>query len=435
MRLTCLKCGHQLDVAIESSKEGSLNCVCGEEYVHPKIFATGVRPNARAAERSRERAFLAAGVVKNTGAFALGLSLLGLIFFPIGLIGAAVGTYTVVMVRGPKGRYSGRRSAIAALILGVGIFVVEGYFISSWWHDRQLQHLAAYQRGVGEDLRGLLRAERLYHATRDRYGSLKDVGFRPRYGGHTIFLSRTDHVVDEKSGLAMGELPPEVVPALGVDSFTAVAAANLDSDPVVDLWYLLHDGTIIHAIDDILVERIEDSDPVPAIMRPAASPDKDPEPIEPPADELKTKVKPKAKPKAEPKADEAEPEADDEAAEFEADDEAAEFEADDEADEAELETGADAVEADAVEAKAEPKADDAAEELEAEPKADDEVEELEAEPKADDEVEEPEAEPKAEDEAEELEAEPKADDEVEELEAEPKADDEVEEPEAESDSE
>mgnify|MGYP001129729865 CR=1 FL=1 len=106
MRLTCLKCGHQMELGSDPQTM-RLKCVCGQDYSYPNVCNTGTCPNDYAAERSRSKAFRAAGVVKNFGGFALGVSLLGILFFPIGLLGVAIGVYVLAMLRGPTGRYSG----------------------------------------------------------------------------------------------------------------------------------------------------------------------------------------------------------------------------------------------------------------------------------------------------------------------------------------
>ena len=68
VRLTCLKCGHQFELAVNGGGTGlRVNCVCGQDYSYPEVVNTGIRPNERAAERSRSRAFRAAGLVKNIG--------------------------------------------------------------------------------------------------------------------------------------------------------------------------------------------------------------------------------------------------------------------------------------------------------------------------------------------------------------------------------
>ena len=42
----------------------------------------------------------------------------------------------------------------------------------------------------------------------------------------------------------------KIAPQVTGKGFLVVAAANLDGDPVVDLWTLDHHGTIVHVIDD-----------------------------------------------------------------------------------------------------------------------------------------------------------------------------------------
>lgn len=253
MRLTCLKCGHQVELA---SGDGSAHgaCICGQDYVYPRVVDTGIRPNARAAERSRYRAFRAAGLVKNVGGFALGISLLGILCFPMGVLGAIIGVYTLTMLRGPVGRYSGRPAAAWALVIGVVVFVSEGALMLSWWEDRRMADVALKQETASEDLRALLRAERLYRATTERYGLFRDFHFQPRYGVYTLYLSPDDFTPALRDNVQVVDPLPQtaVPPGVKPGAFTAVAVANLDDDPDLDVWALTENGNITHVQNDAI---------------------------------------------------------------------------------------------------------------------------------------------------------------------------------------
>jgi len=172
VRHTCLKCGHQTELALGPANI-RVNCVCGQDYTYPEVWNTGIRPNERAAERSRSRAFRAAGLVKNIGGFAFGLALLAILFFPLGVVAAGLGIYVLTMLRGPVARYSGRNAAMAAVGIGVGVFLIEGSVAWSWIEARRLMEMRALQSSASEDLRALLRAERLFRAGSDTYGTFK----------------------------------------------------------------------------------------------------------------------------------------------------------------------------------------------------------------------------------------------------------------------
>ncbi|MEK7703732.1 MAG: hypothetical protein AAB426_02140 [Myxococcota bacterium] len=254
MRLTCLKCGHQIELATGESPL-RVSCVCGEDYTNPNVINTGTRPNERAAERSRSKAFRAAGLVKNLGGFAFGIALLGILFFPVALVGAGVGIYVLTMVRGPAGRYSGRRQAALAVLIGASVFVAEGALALSWVAGRRHQRLAAVQASASEDLRGLLRAERLYRAMNDTYGTFHEFRFESRYGLYTLYLGPDDHLPARRDDRSMVDpLPDDVVPGVSEDAFTAVAVANLDSDAALDVWQLDERGEVQHVADDLLLE-------------------------------------------------------------------------------------------------------------------------------------------------------------------------------------
>ncbi len=251
MRLTCLKCGHQVELATGAADQ-RISCVCGQDYTYPHVLNTGIRPNERAAERSRSRAFRAAGLVRNIGGFALGISLLSILFFPFGLVGAALGIYVLTMLRGPVGRYSGRRAALAALVLGVAVFAIEGAATASWLQARRERALDILQSSARDDLRGLLRAERLFRATHDRYGSFQEIRFTPPYGLYTLYLASNDVMAASRDGRPVTDpLPPVFQPGFAEGTFTAVAVANVDADEDLDIWVLSEGGTITHVANDM----------------------------------------------------------------------------------------------------------------------------------------------------------------------------------------
>ena len=250
MRLTCLKCGYQMELAYGNGTASGA-CICGQEYVYPQVVDTGTKPNARAAERSRYRAFRAAGLVKNIGGFALGIVCLGILCFPMAIIGAAVGLYVLTMVRGPVGRYSGRTQAAWAVVLGISIFVGEGMFFMSWLKERRHDEISNIQATANDDLRELLRAERLYRATHDTFGTFQDFHFQPRYGLYTIYLSPTDVTAAIRNDQQITDpLPQALHPLVDENSFLAVAVANLDNDEDLDIWTLTANGDIVHEHDD-----------------------------------------------------------------------------------------------------------------------------------------------------------------------------------------
>lgn len=254
MRLTCLKCGHQVELSGPAGL-ARVSCVCGQDYTYPEVVNTGTRPSERAAERSRSKAFRAAGLVKNFGGFALGISMLGILFFPVALVGAAIGIYVLTMVRGPVARYSGRRQAALAVLIGVSVFIGEGALALSWLQGRRLQRMAAVQSSVAEDLRALLRSQRLHRATTDTYGTFHEFRFEPRFGLYTIYLGPDEFIAAQRDGgEVVDPLPQGAEPGVSEDAFTAVAVANLDGDPALDAWLLNEHGDVEHLVDDVVAE-------------------------------------------------------------------------------------------------------------------------------------------------------------------------------------
>jgi hypothetical protein len=177
--------------------------------------------------------------------------LLGILFFPLGLAGAAVGLYCVTMLRGPVGRYSGRQAAMWAVLMGVAVFVAEGAFFVSWWEESRRVEQANTQNTASDDLRALLRAQRIYHATHDAYGPFHALEFQPQFGQYTLYLTPDDFlpaVRDQQQ--VVDPLPRDILPWVTKDGFLAVAVANLDDDAALDVWTLMSDGNIEHAAND-----------------------------------------------------------------------------------------------------------------------------------------------------------------------------------------
>ncbi len=240
-----------MELAASGPRVGTI-CTCGTEITYPEVYNTGVRPNERAAERLRYRAFRAAGLVKNIGGFALGLALLGIIFFPLALVGAVFGIYVLTMVRGPLGRYSGREQAVIAICVGTFVFVAEGSVLWSFMAQRRAERLSALQASGADDLRTLLRTERLFRAAQDRYGTLKESHFQPRSGAYTIYLSPDEYVAAVRDEQTITDpLPADLWPRVTNDAFTAVAVANLDGDAELDVWTVTEAGEVKHIANDV----------------------------------------------------------------------------------------------------------------------------------------------------------------------------------------
>lgn len=254
MRQTCLKCGHQVELAVGECVAPQV-CVCGRNFVSTCMITMGVQPNVRAAEELRARAFRAAGLVRNVGGFALAVALMGVLIFPLGLLGAALGFWVLLSLRGPMGRYSGRTSAIWAAVLGLVLFFGEGAMCVVWLQQRQLADIASVQQTASEDLRDLLRAQRLFRATAERFGSFSELHFKPRHGLYTLYLSPTDLLAAHRNereivDVLPPDLPPGHNPSVQASAFVAVAVANLDSDEALDVWAVNAAGDIVHVRSD-----------------------------------------------------------------------------------------------------------------------------------------------------------------------------------------
>lgn len=218
----------------------------------------GVQPSLRAAEQLRARAFRAAGLVRNVGGLALFVAICGFVIFPLGFLGAALGLWVILSLKGPIGRYSGRTAAIWAVVLGMSGFLGEGFLCWQWLQQRQQANVEELQVAVREDLRDLLRAQRLYHATTEHFGTFSQLHFKPRHGQYTLYLTSSDLLpAHRKQQPIVDKLPtdlPEVyTPNVVPHAFVAVAVANLDEDPDLDIWAINQEGNIAHVRSDAAV--------------------------------------------------------------------------------------------------------------------------------------------------------------------------------------
>ena len=244
-------------MALAAGRHGDVGglCACGLQYDYPVVLDTGVRPNQRSAERARTRAFRAAGLVRNLGGFALGTAVLGIPCFPLGLVGALVGVYSLLSVRGPMARYSGRGMALAAVLVGGLAFGTGGSLTVRWLRGQRAERLSVWQADARQDLQALLRVQRLQQADSGRYLPFAGLHFSPPAGRYTLYLGPEDVLLGHCGGKpCRAPLPPSLalVPVVRAQQMTAVAVANLDGDAALDVWAINEAGLLTHLHDDLL---------------------------------------------------------------------------------------------------------------------------------------------------------------------------------------
>ena len=252
MRLTCLKCGHQFQVSVvDAQLEGYGYCLCGTEHVFPDVITPGIFPSDRAAEISRTRAFRAARVVKDIGGWSLKLTLFGIVGVGLAPLGALLGLYVVLGLPKAIRPYSGYRSALAAI--GVGLFVsLAQFYIAQRVMIRSDAKDVTFARSTVEDeLRRLHTLQTQFFETHGRYGGFAELNYAPQYGQQTIYLSLTDVSLANDERSREVRLPSKFVPYVDKASFKAFAVMDLDADPQADVWSLDHHGNIAHELDDL----------------------------------------------------------------------------------------------------------------------------------------------------------------------------------------
>ena len=256
MRLTCLECGHQVDISPGEAKRKQLsNCVCGREHVFPDLLDTGTRPNNWAADRARTRAFRAAGVVKNRGATALWASVVGLVCFPLSLVGVGIGIYVLAGLSPQVRFYSGYRKAIAAIFIGILGFVAESMLLHHWFSLKNQEMTSLIQGSAPDEMGAVLRAQRIFHKENGRFGTLDEIPYKPLYGEYCIYLSPNDVLPATKGQESVYcPLPTNYLPYVSSDRFLGVGLANLDDDPQLDIWLVSETGQIVHEVDDTEID-------------------------------------------------------------------------------------------------------------------------------------------------------------------------------------
>lgn len=256
MRLTCLDCGSQVTTNPEKAEqEQYYGCICGKEHVYPEFLGTGTRPNEWAAHRSRARAFRASRVVKDIGSKALWASAIGVLFFPLSLIGIGIGLYVLGGLP-PKIRlYSGYRRASLAVIVGLVGLVGQGVLLERWMGERVYETTNMVQETAVDEMAALLRAQRLFYAEHGRYGSFEEIPYTPLYGDYCIYLSPSDVTpATATESEIVHPLPMNHLPFVSERRFLAIGLANLDEDPQLDIWVVSETGRIVHEVDDTAVD-------------------------------------------------------------------------------------------------------------------------------------------------------------------------------------
>jgi hypothetical protein len=253
MRLTCLKCGQQIELSTwEARNEPYTYCVCATEHVIPHVSGPSTFPSDRAAVATRTRAFRAAGIAKNTGRVALSVSLAGSLLFPLSLLGIGMGTFVHAGLPEPLRIHSGFRQAIAAIVAGVLILVLQIWFLANWFEDRSSLETSLIQEMAQDELVKLRRVQLRFHEENGRYGKFSELDFNPIYGRYTLYLDHDDFIeARDENGTVQHNLPFEFVPTVRKDSFRAVAVNNLDDDSELDIWVIEDNGRLVHEVDDL----------------------------------------------------------------------------------------------------------------------------------------------------------------------------------------
>lgn len=227
-------------------------CLCHQPLPFVNRYETGIFPNARAGEIATARAFQRTGVTRNVGGTALILAFSGFLFFPIGLLGALLGLYTICLRPSGIRRYSGWRAAGWAIVLGMSAFIGEGAIAMSWLAHREYARQIAIQETAPRDLNSLMREEQHFHSMHHHFATVGEINFIPPYGYYSLYLGLSDTILGLQGDLREAQntvksLQPVVMPQF----FRILAAYNLDKDNDLDVWIATSDGSIQHVFNDL----------------------------------------------------------------------------------------------------------------------------------------------------------------------------------------
>jgi len=252
MRLTCLKCGHQFQVSVvDAQLEGYGYCLCGTEHVFPDVITPGIFPSDRAAEISRTRAFRAARVVKDIGGWALKLTLFGIVGVGLAPLGALLGLYVVLGLPKAVRPYSGYRSALVAIGVGLFVTVSQIYVAQRVMVRADAKDVTFARSTVEEELHRLHGLQAKFFEEHGRYGGFAELNYVSSFGQQTIYMSLTDVSLADDEASREVRLPSKFVPYVDKDSFKAFAVMDLDEDPQADVWSIDHHGNLAHELDDL----------------------------------------------------------------------------------------------------------------------------------------------------------------------------------------
>ena len=252
MRLTCLKCGHQFQVSVvDAQLEGYGYCLCGTEHVFPDVITPGIFPSDRAAEISRTRAFRAARVVKDIGGWALRLTLFGIVGVGLAPLGAILGLYVVLGMPRAVRPYSGYRSTLGAIGVGIFVTIAQVYLAQHLITRSDARDVTFARSTVGEELTRLHELQQEFFKIHGRFGGFTELNFEQEYGQQTIYMSLTDVSLADDQRSRDVRLPSKFIPYVDNESFKAFAVMDLDSDPQADVWSIDHHGNLAHELDDL----------------------------------------------------------------------------------------------------------------------------------------------------------------------------------------
>ncbi len=248
MKLTCLHCGKQLELATGTAN-GAVVCDCTRNITIPNLKKTAIRPNARAAERALRRAFLSAGMINNRWQIALFLAVATIFVPPLAIASIAVAIAVLRDKAGSLARYAGHRQALIAIFLAIfnAILSLSGAYY--FYNDQVMKNRQYVQKSAARDLRALAASENSFYSSHGHFGTFDEISFMAPEGLYTLCLA--DEIKKPRSALlkTVNNCPDESL--LEDDHFTAVAVANLDGDDTLDIWAVNEDGVVTNLQNDL----------------------------------------------------------------------------------------------------------------------------------------------------------------------------------------
>jgi type II secretory pathway pseudopilin PulG len=172
----------------------------------------------------------------------------------LGILGAILGVIALVKINNSNGQLGGKNRAIGGMVAGGTTFII-GFIILPIIAAIAIPSFLTFQMKAKQaeakvTLKEIAQYQEIYYIDNGKYGnSFEEIGVPPHMQTqrYAIFM---DQSVMQPINKGPYDLPFETATYVNEDSYLLVAAGNIDSDEVLDVWVLAQDGNLVHVSDD-----------------------------------------------------------------------------------------------------------------------------------------------------------------------------------------